>query len=170
MQLHFIDNIPAVAAALAEAFAGHPEIEVVCGDILELAHDCVVSPANSHGYMDGGVDAAYSRFFGPQLELQVQAAIHRRPEGLLPVGAALAVATGHARIPFMIVAPTMEMPEEVPASHAGRALRAVLRLVDSEPQLDGHIYCPCLATGVGRVPAAEAAASMLSAYEHWLTR
>jgi hypothetical protein len=68
MQLRFVDNNPAVAAALRESFAGHPEIEVICGDLLEHARDCVVSPANSYGYMDGGIDAAYSRFFGPQLQ------------------------------------------------------------------------------------------------------
>jgi hypothetical protein len=89
---------------------------------------------------------------------------------MLPVGAALAVSTGHARIPWMIVAPTMEMPEEVPASHAGRALWAALRLIDAEPKLDGHIYCPGLATWVGRVSPVDAAMSMLSAYEHWLHR
>lgn len=170
MQLHFVDNNPAVASALKEAFARHPEVGVICGDMLEHARDCVVSPANSYGYMDGGIDAAYAGFFGPQLLVVVQAAIHRRPEGMLPVGAALAVATGHARIPWMIVAPTMEMPEEVPASHAGRALRAALRLIDSEPKLDCHIFCPGLATWVGRVSPVDAAASMLSAYEHWLCR
>jgi O-acetyl-ADP-ribose deacetylase (regulator of RNase III) len=168
MRLHFVDINPAVADALATSFAGHSEVQVQCADILALASHCVVSPANSFGYMDGGIDAAYSQFFGPSLQVAVQTAIHRRPEGMLPVGAALAVMTQNEKVPYMIVAPTMEVPEEVPASHAGRALRAVLRLIDLEPCLGRDVFCPGLATHTGRVPPADAAAAMLSAYEHWL--
>ncbi|QIF03256.1 macro domain-containing protein [Roseimicrobium sp. ORNL1] len=170
MKLHFVDINPVVADALAHAFREHPDVGVSCGDILQIAHHCIVSPANSFGYMDGGIDARYLEFFGPSIQSIVQDTIQRRAEGMLPVGAALAVATRHVRIPYMIVAPTMEVPEEVPASHAGRALRAALRVVDREPALADQVYCPGMATLTGRVPAAEAAASMLSAYEHWLQK
>jgi O-acetyl-ADP-ribose deacetylase (regulator of RNase III) len=168
MRLHIVDINPAVAEALAIAFAPYPEVEVLCDDLLKVAKHCIVSPANSFGYMDGGIDAAYSRFFGSALQITVQTAIQRRPEGMLPVGAALAVRTGHERIPYLIIAPTMEIPEEVPASHAQRALRAVLRLIDQQPELDDDIYCPGLATGVGGVYATDAAENMRSAYAHWL--
>ncbi len=168
MRLHFVDINPAVSLALAQAFQSHPEVEISCANILEVARHCVVSPANSFGFMDGGMDAAYTAFFGIGLQGAVQSAIARRPEGMLPVGAALAVQTGHPVIPFMIVAPTMEVPEDVPASHAGRALRAVLRLLDREPLLaEDVVYCPGLATHVGRVPPQEAAESMVAAYRHW---
>ena len=170
MRLHFVDISPAVTSALIEAFKDHPEVRVICGDILVHAHHCVVSPANSFGFMDGGIDAAYTAFFGPGLQETVQAAIHQRPERMLPVGAALAVPTWHDRIPYMIVAPTMEVPEEVPASHSGRALRAVLRVADAEPRVAADIYCPGLATLIGRVPPEDAAASMLAAYQHWKMR
>lgn len=164
-KLHFVDIQPAVTEALRVAFSiyAESEVEVSCGDILEMASHCVVSPANSYGFMDGGVDAAYLAYFGQGLQSLVQVAIGRRPEGMLPVGAALAVATGHGRIPYMIVAPTME----VPAQHAGRALRAVLRLLDKEPRLDGEIFCPGLGTWVGHVSPADAAASMAEAYAIW---
>lgn len=91
----------------------------------------------------------------------------RRPEGMLPVGASLAVKTGHARIPWLIVAPTMEMPEAVPAEHSGRALRAVLRLVERHPELGPDIYCPGLGTLTGRVPPEFAADEMANAYLKW---
>lgn len=168
MKLHFVDINPDVTHALEDAFRNHPEVEIICGDILCHAVHCVVSPANSFGYMDGGIDAAYLAFFGLELQKRVQDAIHRRPEQMLPVGAALAVSTGNGRIPFMIVAPTMTMPEDVPASHAGRALRAVLRLIESEPCLAVDVYCPGLTTLVGQVSPAAAAASMVTAYEQWL--
>jgi O-acetyl-ADP-ribose deacetylase (regulator of RNase III) len=118
MKLHFVDINPEVVCALEDAFRNHPEVEILCGDILQHAVHCVVSPANSFGYMDGGIDAAYLRFFGSQLQSRVQDAIQRRPEGLLPVGAALAVTTGHDRIPFMIVAPTMTFPHPMPGGRS----------------------------------------------------
>lgn len=168
MRLHFVDTNQAVVDALAFAFAAHPDVEVCCADLLDVATHCVVSPANSYGFMDGGIDADYCRFFGPSIQNTVHEAILRRPEGFLPVGAALAVITNHARIPYMIVAPTMEVPETVSASHASRALRAVLRLIDKQPYLGDDVFCPGLATLVGGVDPKDAAASMLSAYEHWL--
>ncbi len=72
------------------------------GDILSLARDVVVSPSNSYGFMDGGLDHLYTEFFGltPQTRLQELIAMHL--EGLLPVGAALLVRTGHGRIPWMM--------------------------------------------------------------------
>ena len=92
--------------ALMAAFAGHEDVEILCGDILALASRCVISPANSFGYMDGGMDAAYYQFFGPSIQSTVQTAIQRRPEGMLPVGAALAVSTGE----------TAESPSTINAS------------------------------------------------------
>jgi O-acetyl-ADP-ribose deacetylase (regulator of RNase III) len=168
MRLHFVDTNQAVVDALASAFAIHADVEVRCADMLSVATHCVISPANSYGFMDGGIDADYCRFFGPSIQNTVQEAILRRPEGLLPVGAALAVSTNHTRIPYLIIAPTMEVPETVPASHAGRALRAALRLIDKEPYLGEDVFCPGLTTLVGGVDPKDAASSMLMAYEHWL--
>lgn len=120
--------------------------------------------------MDDGIDLLYRNFFGESIERTVQNAIQRRPEGILPVGARIAVRTGHGRIPFMIVAPTMEMPEAVPAHHCFRAMRAVFRAVGRNPEIDGEIYCPGLATLTGRVEAPEAADHMATAYAEWLKR
>ena len=137
------------------------------GDLLEFAEHAVVSPANSYGFMDGGLDQAFADVFGPSLERRVQEAIQRRPEGHLPVGASLIVATAHARIPYVVVAPTMLMPEQVAAQNAYRALRAALRLATSAPLAGFPLYCSGLATGVGGVPAHEAAHAMAQAYADW---
>lgn len=164
MKLHFIDKDGDVAAALSSAFAAFPEVSVSCGDILEIAEICVVSPANGYGYMDGGVDAAYRRYFGSALEDRVRSLIAARPEGYLPVGANLVVGTGDSKIPFMIIAPTMLMPEGINALHAARAMHAVLRAQATHSSVLTSIFCPGLATGVGCVPPDEAAAAMASAY------
>lgn len=165
--LHLIDHDPAVVDGLRAAFREYPEVEVAGGNIVELASGCVVSPANSFGYMDGGIDLVYSRFFGPELEGKIRAAIATRGEGHLPVGASLVVATGHARIPYMIVAPTMVMPEAVEPLHAARAMSAVLRAQRRHAIKIKRVYCPGLTTGVGLVSPAEAAVQMASAYRDW---
>lgn len=164
MRLHLIDSNPEVAHALQSAFAAFPEVETMCGNLLAHAGQCVVSPANSYGFMDGGFDQALYGFFGPEIQVRVQDAIARRPEGHLPLGAALLIATGHRQIPFLLVAPTMTLPGEVTALHAYRAMRAVLRTAHTEATHITDIYCPGLATGVGAVSAGEAAGEMARAY------
>lgn len=167
-KLHLVDIQPEYAAALKRAFDGHENVTVTCADILTVAEKAVVSPANSYGFMDGGIDQAYFDFFGPDVERRVQEAIALRPEGHLPVGASLTVATGHPRVPYLIVAPTMTMPEMTTADASYRAMRAVLREVTRIPDLLHTVYCPGLATGVGAVPPNEAAAAMAEAYGDWL--
>lgn len=167
MHLHLIGINPALVNAWFDAFADFPEVEIQHGDLLNVAHGCIVSPANSYGFMDGGIDAAYRDFFGLEIEKTVQAAIAVRPEGLLPVGACIIVPTGNPRIPHLIVAPTMVMPEMVESLNCQRAMRAVLRIARQHPDLCSHIYCPGLATGVGRVPPEIAALEMAQAYRDW---
>jgi O-acetyl-ADP-ribose deacetylase (regulator of RNase III) len=168
--IHFVDTAGDVVHELRRVFGGVDEVVCTEGDILAIARNALVSPANSYGFMDGGIDAAYSAFFGPQVQTAVQDAINRRPEGYLPVGASLAVRTGHTRVPFLIVAPTMHTPEEVPSANSYRALRAVLRLVEAQPEIGSDVFCPGLATGTGRVPPAEAAQQMFQAYSDWRDR
>jgi O-acetyl-ADP-ribose deacetylase (regulator of RNase III) len=167
--LHFVDTSGDLVDELRRVFAGVDEVVCSDGDILAVAQNAIVSPANSYGFMDGGIDAAYSAFFGSRLQATVQEAINRRPEGYLPVGASLAVRTGHDRIPFLIVAPTMHFPEEVPSDNCYRAMRAILRIMRTEPDVGRDVFCPGLATGIGRVPPAEAAEQIFRAYDDWRT-
>jgi len=152
MQLHLVDYNEDLITAWKSAFKDFPEVMIEQGDLLAIAKNCVVSPANSYGFMDGGIDAAYRAFFGAQIERLVQDAISRQPEGNLPVGASIVVRTGNLRIPFLIVAPTMTMPEAVESNHCYRAMRAALRVAASDPEVGREVYCPGLATGVGMVP------------------
>ena len=107
------------------------------------------------------------RFFGLRIQRTVQEAIAHQPGYFLPVGASLVVRTGHAHIPFLIVAPTMELPGPVEAKNAYRAMRAILRVAAEEPLLDRSVFCPGLATGVGMVSPVEAAKMMADAYRDW---
>ena len=168
MTLHLVDVRPTLVRAWRKEFSTFADVEISCGDILELAEDTIVSPANSYGYMDGGIDLEYMRHFGLRIQSIVQEAISRRPEGLLPVGASILVMTGDAKIPRMIVAPTMQIPEQVGAVNAYRAMRAVLRIASREKNNISHIYCPGLATGTGGVDPVDASVQMAQAYRDWI--
>ncbi|HHH12196.1 MAG TPA: Appr-1-p processing protein [Sorangium sp.] len=155
---------------LAAAWQRHcgdiPGVEVVRGSILDVDCDAVVSPANSFGFMDGGIDRVYSEHFGPQLQRDVQRLILQRHGGELLVGQADIVATGDGAIPYLVVAPTMRVPTILRDSvNPYLAARAALRLVTSQrlTLLDGgavkvppdgfRLAFPGLGTGVGRVGA-----------------
>jgi O-acetyl-ADP-ribose deacetylase (regulator of RNase III) len=167
MRLYLVDADEAVALALREAFHSFPEVVVSQADLLRVARNTVVSPANSGGFMDGGVDAAFRSFFGAVVEGQVREAIGRRPEGYLPIGASLVVRTGNERIPYMIVAPTMLAPEAIDGQNCYRAMRAVLRIAGTQQDVGRAVYCPGLGTGVGQVLPADAAREMAQAYGDW---
>jgi len=169
MKLHLVDIDADLVKAWTRCFGAYPEVEVRRGDLLAVARGCLISPANSFGFMDGGIDAAYARYFGPLLERRVRETIARRPEKFLPVGAAEVVATGDPRIPYLILAPTMSMPEQVPASHAYRAFKAALRAACAAERQITEIFCPGLGTGVGGIAPEDAAVEMASAYRDWLT-
>lgn len=165
MRILLRDMKPAVAAALAKAFADVLEVEVVCGDIFDAGPaDAIVSPANSHGWMDGGIDLAYLQHFGDQLERDLRLMIRRDHSGLLPIGQALVIATGAAHIPWMISAPTMEVPMAVPYSqNAYKAFRATL-LMARERSFQ-KVLCPGFCTLTGRMAPDEAARQMRQAWD-----
>ena len=167
LKLHLVDLNDTLVAAWRDAFAAMPEVTVTAADILTVASGALVSPANSYGHMDGGIDAEYSAFFGTRVQRAVYDVVARRSERMIPVGAAEVVETGHSRVPFLIVAPTMEVPEQVPPSNSYRALRAALRAAGRWSDRVTDVYCPGLATGVGCVAPEEAAREMAAAYRDW---
>src|SRR5262249_24821471 len=107
------------------------------GSIFDAECDAVVSPANSFGFMDGGIDRLYTDYFGGAVQERLQACIRGCHGGELLVGCADIVPTGHARIPYLIAAPTMRVPSNLGRSiHPYLAARAVLRLI-----LQGRFSC-----------------------------
>lgn len=134
-------------------------LTVHCGSVLDVHADAVVSPANSYGWMRGGVDALYARAF-PDVEQQVRSAVLAYHGGELPVGEALLVPTGVASPNWLISAPTMREPgEQLPGDtvHPYLAARALLRLwfggalENGTPvrRLVRSVAMPGLGTGIG---------------------
>ena len=113
LTIHLRDISSEVVAAWDSAFADAPDVHASCGDIFEHRADAIVSPANSFGCMDGGIDLVYSRFFGWELEANLKELLAERHYGELPVGQAVILATGHKSIPFLVSAPTMRVPSSI---------------------------------------------------------
>lgn len=167
MRLTLVDADADVANAIRLAFATRREVTVLHGDLISVAENTVVSPANAYGLMDGGIDAAYAAAI-PRVQDLVRDAIACRPEGYLPLGAALLVAVQHARIQYVLATTTTPFVEAVTSDNAYRAMRALLRVAAANPDRVRSVYCPGLCTGIGMVPPDEAARAMASAYEDWL--
>ena len=66
----------------------YDDIDISCGAIFDLTADAIISPANSFGFMDGGIDLAYSHYFGRDLKKRLQGYIRDMYYGEIPVGAA----------------------------------------------------------------------------------
>jgi O-acetyl-ADP-ribose deacetylase (regulator of RNase III) len=158
-----------MAAAWRKAFSGISDVVVVEGDILEGRCDAVVSPANSFGFMDGGIDLAYRRYFGMDLQSRVQAKIRDEFHGELPVGQAMVVPTGHDSVPYLVAAPTMRIPDRIGDTvntylAFRAALLAVLAHNDANASAIKSVKAPALGTGIGAMPPIRAAHQMHAAY------
>ncbi|MEV0609586.1 macro domain-containing protein [Polymorphospora rubra] len=101
-----------VVQAWRAAFADTPEVRISRGSILNHQVDAWVSPTNSLGRMDGGVDAVIRRHLGAGIQLRVQRAIKDRFGGALPVGSAVCVPSGAENPRFLISTPTMVQSAE----------------------------------------------------------
>ena len=149
-------------------FKNQPNVEIINGDICSVECDAIVSPANSFGFMDGGLDLALSEKFGRNLEMRVQKAIMRRPLGELLVGEALVESTENLDVPWLIVAPTMRVPMKLRQSvNAYLAMKAILLAVknkDMEPEIN-VVAIPGLGTGVGALTPEVAAQQMWQGFQ-----
>ncbi|GHG05437.1 MULTISPECIES: macro domain-containing protein [Amycolatopsis] len=157
--------------AAAQKLAGR--VRVHRGSVLDVVAQAVVSPANSYGWMRGGIDAVYAQAF-PGVEQSVRSAVLAFHGGELPIGDAVVVPTGEAEPAWLISAPTMREPgERLPADtvHPYLAARAVF-LTWRDGRLDhgpvrafvDTIAMPGLGTGVGGVAPATCARQVAAAW------
>jgi O-acetyl-ADP-ribose deacetylase (regulator of RNase III) len=161
-------------AAFQQYFSYLPNVEIVNDYFQWLPEfDCLVSPANSFGMMDGGMDAEIVRFFGNSLMTNVQQHILEEFLGEQPVGTSFIVETGHPKHPFLAHTPTMRVPmsiagTDIPYTAMWAMLLAVRRYNQNATRKIDRIACPGLGTGIGQIPYHEAARQMAVAYDNFL--
>jgi O-acetyl-ADP-ribose deacetylase (regulator of RNase III) len=139
-------------------------IEVARRSVVDRPVDAVVSPANSFGFMDGGVNWANLQSFGTELQSRVQMMIRLQKFQELLVGSAVVAPTYHEGICFLIVAPTMRVPKVItdPADVMLATRAAIRGALDF--RLD-HIVMPGMGTGCGQVRPDIAARAMKAGIE-----
>ncbi|MEV5343243.1 macro domain-containing protein [Streptomyces sp. NPDC052676] len=159
-----------VVEAWRAAFADTPGIEIRRGSILDEKVDAWVSPTNSRGRMDGGVDAAIKRHLGAGIQLRVQRAIRDRFAGSLPVGSAVCVPSGAVTPKYLISTPTMETSSQNVSETLNVALacaaafQAIHRQNDEKPGSIESVALVGMGARTGRVPARVCANLMWTGY------
>ncbi|XP_005111342.1 uncharacterized protein LOC101862080 [Aplysia californica] len=187
---YFRDTNKLLVQAWQSVFDDYPNsVKASHGDIFEggPAADAIVSPANSFGFMDGGIDYAYTRFFGSQMQNRLQTIIRDDYDGELLVGQAILMPAydeegrdaskdwspfneGKA-IKYLISTPTMRVPSNVADTvNVYLSFRAVLLAVRRHNNTKGNepirsVLVPGLATSTGRMSPLRCAWQMLQAYE-----
>ena len=164
----------AMCNAFRRRFAGLRGASVVQGRFEDLEpHDAFVTAGNAFGLMTAGIDAAVVRVFGEELMRRVQHCVMNDYFGEQPVGTAFVVATEHARIPFLVHAPTMRVPGNIEGTDKvySATWAALLAIQSHNATADRKIETaafPAMGTGFGGVPFDEAARQMAVAYRHFL--
>lgn len=124
------------------------------GDLTTLAVDAIVNPANSYGWMGGGVAGAIKRRGGQEIE---DDALRQAP---IYIGEAVVTVAGSLPARAVIHAPTMKEPaERTDIKRVRLAMEASLRIADGNRF--SSIAVPGMGTGVGRVAPEEAARVMV---------
>lgn len=169
LRVILVDREGPLAAAWREAFRDVTEVEVVRGDYFSTPAEAMVSPANSFGVMDGGLDLAIRDGLGLHVEQRVRERIASAHHGELPVGVAEIVETNDARWPLLVCAPTMRVPEDASRTlNAYLAFRAILLALARYGRERGapvrSVVCPGLCTGVGATAPRRCAAQMRVAW------
>lgn len=161
----------------------YPMIEAVyCSRFEEInGWDAIVSPANSFGIMDGGIDKAIIEFFGESLMQKVQEFIISYFSGEQPVGTAMVVPTYNDKHPYLVHSPTMTVPKSiVNTTNVYYAMWAVLNAVKTHNRLSElpgapikkieRLLVPGLGTLTGRMSGFEAAFQMKEAIDNFINQ
>lgn len=171
-----IDGYKKVLGGLSTLQNKHFSIQFVVDDVKNIDADVFISPANSYGWMDGGIDKIYCEMF-PGIQQTVQNEITRYfkqhtyefnrgklDKPYLPVGHALIVST-HRLDQFLICAPTMTTPMSITnnSHNVYLAMDAVLGITGKFKDTV-TVAIPCLGTGVGGLNPGESAQLVLQAF------
>ncbi len=159
-----------------------PGLKISCvrSDVVDLVKkykiDALVSPSNSFGFMDGGIDETYTHMF-QNIQDKVQERIRafgiktKLDRNFLPVGSAFLLDTGSSPEDFskycdLIVCPTMFFPEPITGTeNVFYSFCALLQLIQLHP--GKIIACPSLGTGVGKMDPNYAAQEVMRAVENF---
>jgi O-acetyl-ADP-ribose deacetylase (regulator of RNase III) len=128
--------------------------------------NAIISPANSLGNMNGGIDKVYKKIFPSveQLVIDKKDKLKMAKSGIgyyIPVGQNIIVAVNHKSCQYVIVAPTMFTPRNIEGTN--NIYLAFYGILQKYYDKDIIIACPGLGTGVGGMNQAESATQIMNA-------
>ncbi len=174
MKFYFTDINSKLTDAWSKVFEGVDNVVVTNDSIFNLSCDAIVSPANSFGFMNGGIDFSISKNLGWHIEKKLQKLIREKYFGELLVGQSAIVETDHEQFKYLISAPTMRTPMTILRSpNIYLAAKAIFSLLKEGKFENGEkikdkvetIAVPGLGTGIGNVPPILCARQMRIAWE-----
>jgi O-acetyl-ADP-ribose deacetylase (regulator of RNase III) len=165
-----VDINPKMIKAWQDTFEENPEVEIVQGSMLECQVSAWVSPTNSGGRMDGGLDLVIKKHLGDKIEKDVQSRIKQLYGGKMNVGYSTCVATGRTMPRYLISTPTMVSSNEDVSDTLNVALAcaAAFQAVHTQNEAEGgtirSVALPGLGANTGKVPVEICADLMWTAY------
>lgn len=162
MKIYLRDKNKAIVEAWKQEFGN--TVEISCGDIFGINAEAIISPGNSFGRMDGGIDYYYSKYFGWDLQDRLQEKLAKEYSGELPVGQAVIIPTNNKTIKYLIACPTMRVPQDVSkTNNAYLAFKAGLKIALKNNITS--VLCPGLGTLTGKITPENCAKQMKKAYD-----
>ncbi len=144
---------------------GHAILELVEGDITEMATDAIVNAANEYLAHGGGVAGAIARKGGPVIQRESDEWVRRH--GPVPTGSAAITSGGNLKARYVIhaVGPVYDGTPRS-ANLLASAVRSALAMADQYGLKT--IALPAISTGIFGYPMEEAAAVSLKAAMEYL--
>lgn len=172
MKIILLDRSISMVGYWVQAFKD-TDVECICDDFASFMRqrgneiDCVVSPANSYGLMDGGYDLAISNWFGEKLPQKVQKYIQAHYHGEQPVGTSFLIQIPDSE-KYLAHTPTMRIPSPIydwmTVYHAMRST-----LLEALRYPVNTILVPAFGGRCGEVPKGILARMMRLAYDQVLS-
>ena len=181
IEITFVSLNREIVDAVNIFFSGYSNITAIHSNIEQcLSHDCIVSPGNSFGNMDEGINKTISYMLNTiddrdYIGKKVRKEIHRRFRGEQPVGSCIILPTDNNKFPYLAHAPTMIIPRNsVGTLNAYYAFKAVLcdililnkkKMISVGKEPIRSILTTTFCTGCGELPLRMALKQMKKAYD-----
>ena len=171
MKIYFLDKSKGKMSFMKRYFQGEKDMEFICEDLETfLANtpvECVVSPANSFGLMDGGYDFYITKYFGEQLQTRVQEYIIKHYNGEQPLGTSFLI-KANDKGQSLIHTPTMQTPRVIKDKFIiYQCMRSTLMCAKKHKVKS--IVIPLFGCGIGSVHPQIVAEMMSRAYDQLKT-
>lgn len=130
--------------------------------------DIYVSPSNSFGEIQGGIDMQYYLHFGKdELQNRIYHEIKTRYDGELLIGEFCPIQLGNGKV--LLLCPTMTVPMNVSgtrnAYYFTRAMLKGLRILKKAGYTVDNVFCPIPCVGVGGMDYKVVARQMQDAFD-----